>query len=86
MEGEPEDAIDEDRSKEQLKEQMREQAPDQGAIIGYAMATHHLAKEQGDVYIAPPGLRSAYSFPRPGKIARRGATTPSRSSVISRAA
>ncbi len=46
---------------------MREQAPDQGAIIGYAMATHHFAKEKGDVYIAPTGTKVGLLFPKAGQ-------------------
>jgi lipoprotein-releasing system permease protein len=66
MDGDPEDAITAAIKKE-LQDQTREQTPDQGAIIGYAIATHHFAKEKGDVYIAPTGTKVGLLFPRAGQ-------------------
>ena len=46
------------------RKQIREQAPDHGAIIGYAMATHHSLRNKRDVYIAPTGTKVGLLFPR----------------------
>jgi lipoprotein-releasing system permease protein len=71
MEGDPENPMN-DAIKQQLKELQREQAPDHGAILGYAMATHHFAKEKGDVYIAPAGTKVGLLFPQAGTNKREG--------------
>ncbi len=73
--------------REELKKQMQEQAPDEGAIIGYAIATHHRGKNLPDHFIAPPGTKVGLLFPVAGQSqGRREASTPSRSSATSRAA
>ncbi len=71
---------------EELKKQMHEQAPDEGAIIGYALATHHRGKNQPDHFIAPPGTKVGLLFPMAGKVKSEGGSTRSRSSATSRAA
>jgi lipoprotein-releasing system permease protein len=57
---------------QQLKDQMNEQAPDEGAIIGYAIATHHPGKDQPDHFIAPPGTKVGLLFPVSGKVKSEG--------------
>jgi len=71
MEGDPNDLMNQ-RIRDELIRQMDEQAPSQGAIIGYAMATHHLAKEKRDIYIAPTGMKVGLLFPQAGPNKREG--------------
>jgi lipoprotein-releasing system permease protein len=66
LDGEPEDGFTQ-AMREMLKQQAREQVPDQGAIIGYAIATWHRGKDQPDQYIAPPGTKIGLVFPKAGK-------------------
>ena len=47
--------------------QAREQVPDQGAIIGYALATWHPGKDQADIYLAHVGSKINLAFPKAGK-------------------
>ena len=42
------------------------QVPDQGAILGFALATHHLPSGQ-DYYLAPVGAKVILSFPTAGR-------------------
>jgi lipoprotein-releasing system permease protein len=51
---------------DELKKQMDQQAPDNGAILGYALATFH-RKGQEDLFIAPPGTQVNLLFPRFGE-------------------
>ncbi|MGP0062749.1 MAG: ABC transporter permease [Isosphaeraceae bacterium] len=51
---------------DELKKQMDQQAPDSGAIIGYALATHH-QKDHPDQFLVPPGTRIGLLFPRFGE-------------------
>lgn len=51
----------------ELEDQKREQAPTRGAILGYALATHHPGKDQPDIYIAPEGTKVGLLFPRAGE-------------------
>jgi lipoprotein-releasing system permease protein len=55
-----------------LKKQRDEQAPDEGAIIGYAIATHHRGKNLPDHFIAPPGTKVGLLFPVAGKVKSEG--------------
>ena len=57
---------------EQLKKEALEQAPDDGAIIGYALATHHRGKNLPDHFIAPPGTKVGLLFPMAGKVRSEG--------------
>jgi lipoprotein-releasing system permease protein len=57
---------------EDLKKQRDEQAPDEGAIIGYAIATHHRGKNLPDHFIAPPGTKVGLLFPVAGKVKSEG--------------
>jgi lipoprotein-releasing system permease protein len=57
---------------EALKQQAREQVPDCGAIIGYALATHHHGKNQPDIYVAPRGTKVGLLFPQAGKVRSQG--------------
>src|SRR5271168_1883434 len=41
----------------QIEKEALEQAPDDGTIIGYALATHHRGKNLPDHFIAPPGTK-----------------------------
>jgi lipoprotein-releasing system permease protein len=66
MGNEPEDALSK-RMREELEKQMKEQAPDQGAILGYALATHHRGNDKKDLYIAPPGTKVRLIFPKAGR-------------------
>ena len=75
-----------DKMMRQSKSKCDEEAPDEGAIIGYAIATHHRGKNQPDHFIAPRARRSACSSPRRASQVRRRATTRSRWSATSRAA
>jgi lipoprotein-releasing system permease protein len=49
------------------KELQAEQTPDQGAILGYALATFHRGKGRDDLFIAPPGTKVGLLFPRFGE-------------------
>jgi len=66
LEGEPKDAFT-IALREQLEIQRRQQVPDQGAIIGYALATWHPGKGQKDVYLAHLGTKVSLAFPKSGK-------------------
>jgi lipoprotein-releasing system permease protein len=44
----------------------RDEAQDHGAILGYALATHHIPGK-GDVYLAPEGAKVTLSFVRGGR-------------------
>jgi lipoprotein-releasing system permease protein len=66
LEGEPKDEFTR-AMQEMLEQQRREQMPDQGAIIGYAMATYHRGKGLDDQYIARPGTKIGLVFPKAGK-------------------
>ena len=46
------------------REEMLEQAPDDGTIIGYALATHHRGKNQPDHFLAPPGTQGRAALSR----------------------
>ena len=57
---------------DELKKQIEEQAPDEAALIGYALATHHIGKDQPDHFIAPPGTKVGLLFPMAGKVRAEG--------------
>jgi lipoprotein-releasing system permease protein len=57
---------------DELKKQAAEQAPDEAAIIGYALATHHIGKDRPDHFIAPPGTKVGLLFPMAGKVRAEG--------------
>jgi lipoprotein-releasing system permease protein len=57
--------------RKELEEQMNEQAPDEGTILGYAIATHHQGKNLPDHFIAPPGTKVDLLFPMSGKVTRK---------------
>ena len=42
------------------------QVPDQGAILGYALATHHIPGVKDDYFLAPVGAKVILSFPTAG--------------------
>jgi lipoprotein-releasing system permease protein len=71
LDGEPEDAFTK-AVREKLKEQVREQVPDQGAIVGYALATWHPGKDRSDIYLAHVGSKVSLAFPKAGKSAEAG--------------
>ncbi len=66
LEGEPDDAFKQ-ALQEQLEIQRRQQVPDQGAIIGYALATWHPGKGKEDIYLAHLGTKVSLAFPKSGK-------------------
>jgi lipoprotein-releasing system permease protein len=49
-----------------LREQALEQVPEFGAIIGFAMATHHDGKTKQDFFVAPQGTKIGLVFPASG--------------------
>ena len=55
----PEFAGSDDAMSRALRSELEKQVPDHGAIIGYAMATHHMGGKEPDLYIALRGPRSA---------------------------
>ena len=60
------------RLREELVKQMREQAPDEGTILGYAIATHHYGKDRPDSFLAPPGAKVGLLFPMAGRVKAEG--------------
>jgi lipoprotein-releasing system permease protein len=56
--------------RDELTQQMHQQAPDEAAILGYAIATHHRGKDLPDHFIAPPGTKVGLLFPMSGKVTR----------------
>ena len=60
------------KMREELLRQQMEQAPDEGAIVGYAIATHHQGKGMPDHFIAPPGTKVGLLFPVAGKVKSEG--------------
>jgi lipoprotein-releasing system permease protein len=54
-----------------LKQDVIDQAPDEGTILGYAIATHHVGKDRPDHFIAPPGTKVGLLFPISGKVTRK---------------
>jgi len=71
LEGEEDDMFSR-AVKQQLRQQAKEQMPDQGAIIGYAVATWHPGKGQKDVYLAHVGSKINLAFPKAGKTREAG--------------
>jgi len=57
---------------EAAREQLKDQVSDFGAIVGYALATHHRGKDLPDLYIAPPGSRAGLLFPVMGETRSEG--------------
>jgi lipoprotein-releasing system permease protein len=53
----------------------QEEVPAHGAILGYALATHHHAGTNRDIFLAPRGTKVVLTFPTAGKniAARQGA-------------
>jgi lipoprotein-releasing system permease protein len=61
----PTDPIDQ-KMREEIKAQLLEQTPDEGTILGYALATHHRGKNLPDIFVAPPGTKVGLLFPQSG--------------------
>ncbi len=61
-----------DAIKKAMEKQMREQVPDEGTILGYALATWHKGKGLPDIYVAPPGTKVGILFPQAGKLKTEG--------------
>jgi lipoprotein-releasing system permease protein len=55
-----------------IQQQMREETPDEGAILGYALATWHRGKNLPDLYTAPPGTKVGLLFPKAGQFRSEG--------------
>ena len=51
---------------------MQRTGPDEGTILGYAIATHHRGKNLPDHFIAPPGTKVGLLFPVAGKVKSEG--------------
>jgi lipoprotein-releasing system permease protein len=58
---------DDDPLKAAFERQALEQVPDQGTLIGYALATIHRAETKSDLFIAPVGTKVVLTFPTAGK-------------------
>jgi lipoprotein-releasing system permease protein len=58
--------------RQDLEKQIIEQAPNDGTIIGYALATHHQGKNLPDHFIAPPGTKVGLLFPMAGRVRSEG--------------
>jgi lipoprotein-releasing system permease protein len=58
--------------REAIEAQIREQTPDEGTILGYALATHHHGRNIPDVYLAPPGTKVGLLFPKAGQSRSEG--------------
>jgi lipoprotein-releasing system permease protein len=58
--------------REELIKQMREQAPDEGTILGYAIATRHRGKNEPDQFLTPPGTKIGLLFPMAGRVKAEG--------------
>ena len=63
----PEFAGGDDAMSRALRAQLEQQVSDHGAIIGYAMATHHMGGKEPDLYIAPSGTTIGLTFPTAGR-------------------
>ena len=63
----PEFAGGDDAMSRALRAELEQQVPDHGAIIGYAMATHHMGGKEPDLYIAPSGTTIGLTFPTAGR-------------------
>ena len=62
-----------DKEMEQaIKQQIAEQTPDEGTILGYALATYHRGKGLPDAYMAPPGTKVGLLFPSAGQFKSEG--------------
>ena len=61
------EADPDDPFRETLEQDALAQAPEHGAILGYALATHHIAGVKDDYYLAPRGSKAILSFPSAGR-------------------
>jgi len=52
--------------KEQMKQQLLDEIPNEGTILGYALATFHFGNGKEDLFLAPPGAKVGLLFPRAG--------------------
>ena len=71
LDGDSKDPL-EQYMRDELKRQSLEQSPDEGTIIGYAIATHHVGKNRPDHFVAPPGTKVGLLFPMAGKVRSEG--------------
>jgi lipoprotein-releasing system permease protein len=67
----PKDPI-ERAMQEELRRERLEQTPNEGTILGYALATHHRGKNLPDLFVAPPGTKVGLLFPRAGQFKSEG--------------
>jgi len=58
--------------REAIRQQIREETPDEGTILGYALATWHRGKNLPDQYMAPPGTKVGLLFPKAGPVRSEG--------------
>jgi lipoprotein-releasing system permease protein len=58
---------DDDPLKTAFEQQALEQVPDQGTIVGFALATVHRAETKSDLFIAPRGTKAVLTFPTAGR-------------------
>ena len=52
--------------REAMEQEIREETPDEGTIVGYALATHHRGNNLPDQFFAPPGTKVGLLFPKAG--------------------
>lgn len=59
-----EDLAPDDPLRKAVEQDLQEQAPENGLIIGYAIATHHRAGAKSDDFIIPQGTKVGIVFPK----------------------
>lgn len=57
---------------EAIRKEMNEQAPDDGAIIGWALGTIHRPRAERDTFLVPPGTKIGLVFPQGGNKPQAG--------------
>ncbi len=72
LEAEPDDSFLRASEREWLEQRQADQVPIHGAILGYALATHHMG-EGKDIYLANMGAKVALAFPMQSKVPQPGA-------------
>jgi lipoprotein-releasing system permease protein len=55
-----------DLFEQELRKQIEAETPDHGAILGWAIATHHRAGVEDDEFILRPGMKVSLGFPKAG--------------------
>src|ERR1017187_6411100 len=60
------------KMREQMEQQIRDEIPNEGTILGYALATYHPGKGRKDIFLPPPGPKVVLLFPRAGQFKSEG--------------